>query len=273
MAKTIRMRPKDQAPWFEIKNAAEGDGPAQVFIYEEIDDWWGLSAKDFVQQLAALDVDAIDLHINSPGGSVFDGHAIFNALRNHKATVTTYIDGLAASIASEIALAGDKVIIAENGTMMIHDPYGMCVGGSGDMRKMADVLDKLRDTIAMAYVAKTGKDADEINAAMAEETWLVGQEAVDFGLADEVGAEMKAAACAQFDFKALGFKHPPAAIAEVGDSADGGDDDADGDEPEAPVAVVADPPDTDGAPGAGDTAPTMDAVKVAQALRARFEEA
>lgn len=262
--KATRLKPKNKPqPWFEIRNAAEGDtGPAQVFIYEEIDDWWGLSAKDFVQQLAALDVDAIDLHINSPGGSVFDGHAIYNALRNHKASVTTYIDGIAASIASVIALAGDKVVIAANGALMIHNPFGLVVGESKDMRKMADVLDKLRDSIAMAYVAKTGKETDEINTAMDEESWFIGQEAVDFGLADEVGAEMKAAA--HFDFKALGFKHPPADIV-ASDEED--TEDAEGDESSDTGDVVADPPGN-----AGDTEPTMDAVKVAQVLRARFEE-
>lgn len=267
--KPVKMRPKDKQPWFEIKNAAEEGGPAQVFIYEEIDDWWGLSAKDFVQQISALDVDAIDLHINSPGGSVFDGHAIYNALRNHKATITTYVDGLAASIASVIALAGEKVVIGPNAAMMIHDPYGLCVGGAADMRKMADVLDKLRDSIAMAYIAKTGKEADEINAAMAEETWLIGQEAVDFGLADELGAEMQAAASAsRFDFKALGFKHTPSALAETDEDDDAGDEDPD-------AAPDAEPEHTgeSAAADAGDTAQMLDEVKVAQVLRARFEEA
>lgn len=268
--KAKALKPQNKpAPWYEIRNAAEENGPAQVFIYEEIDDWWGVSAKDFVQELAALDVDAIDLHVNSPGGSVFDGHAIYNALRNHKATITTYVDGLAASIASVIALAGDKVVIAENAAMMIHNPYGVCVGEATDMRKMAGVLDKLRDSIALAYVAKTGKDAEEINAAMSEETWLIGQEAVDFGLADELGAEMKAAASARFDFKALGFKHPPKDLEPAGDDELEDEDDEPEDEPPAGEEDASDATTA----SAGDTPPTMDAAKVAQALRARFEEA
>lgn len=259
-----KIRPKDKAPWFDIKNAAAEGEPAQVFIYEEIDDWWGLSAKDFVQQLAALDVDAIDLHLNSPGGSVFDGHAIYNALRNHKATVTSYVDGIAASIASVIALAGDKVVIAANGAMMIHNPSGICVGEATDMRKMAAVLDKLRDSIAMAYIAKTGKDADEVNTAMDEESWFIGQEAVDFGLADECGAEMQAAACARFDFKALGFKHPPAALAD-------GEEELETDPVDDPAPGAGEEETEQPAPEAGDTADTMEQAKVAQVLRARFE--
>lgn len=260
MPRPTHIKAEQRAPWYEIKASAKAS-TAEVWIYEEIDEWWGVSAAAFVQELAALDVESINLHINSPGGSVFEGVAIFNALRNHKASVTTYIDGWAASIASVVALAGDKVVMAPNAMFMIHDPWGVARGGAEDMRKMADVLDKIRDTIASTYIAKTGMEAEDVHAAMSEETWYSAEEALEAGFVDELGPEMAAAASAQFDFKAFGYRHAPEAPAAAA-------------QPDAPAAAPAD---------AGDTAPTMvaeaesvvseeDAAKVAQALRARFEE-
>lgn len=182
-------------PWYEIKNAAERR--AAIWIYEEIgENFWGegLTAKQFVKDLAALDVDSIDLHINSPGGNVFDGQAIFNALRQHPATVTTYIDGLAASIASVVALAGDRVLMADNALFMYHDPFGMVVGSAGEMRQFADILDKIGDTIVRVYAAKTGDEDDVIRAGMASETWLSAGEALALHFVDEVTSSVKVAA-------------------------------------------------------------------------------
>src|SRR5574340_334392 len=123
--------------WFEIKNKAE---KAEVWIYEMIGkDFWtgeGLTAKDFQKELSEIKASQIDLHINSPGGDVFDGVTIHNLLKQHPAKVTTYIDGLAASIASVIALAGDKVIMAENALYMMHNPTGMGMGTAEEMRSM-----------------------------------------------------------------------------------------------------------------------------------------
>lgn len=203
--------------FYSINNKA-GEETAEIFIYEQIgEDWWsgeGVTAKAFCKEIAALKVANIDLHINSPGGSVFDGQAIYNALKRHPANVTTYVDGIAASIASVIALAGNKVVMAGNSLFMIHNPWGVTQGTSEDMRKYADVLDKVRDTIVSVYREKCGMSDEEIVAAMDAETWMSAEEAMAFGFVDEITQEMKMAALANFDFKALGFKHPPQANKE-----------------------------------------------------------
>lgn len=194
--------------WYEIK-AAVGD-TTEVFIYDQIgEDWFGegVSAKNFLSELAAVKTPNIALHLNSPGGSVFDGVAIHNALVRHPARVTTYIDGLAASISSVIALAGERVIMASNALFMIHNPWGGVSGDSAEMRKMADVLDKIKETLINTYTARTGLPADEVAAAMDSESWYTAQEALALGYIDEVGLELKAAA--SFDLKALGFRHAP----------------------------------------------------------------
>lgn len=196
-------------PWYEIKAGARR---AAIWIYEEIgENFWGegLTAKQLVQDLAALDVDAIDLHVNSPGGNVFDGQAIFNALRQHPATVTTYIDGLAASIASVVALAGDRVIMASNALFMYHDPFGMVTGGAAEMRQFADVLDKVGATIADIYIARTGQSVDAIRAGMAAETWMTADEAHAYGFVDEVADAVKVAA--RFDLSRF-HNAPPVAL-------------------------------------------------------------
>ena len=197
--------------YYEIKNAAADT--AEVWIYEQIgEDWFseGVAAKTFCKDLAALKVSNIDLHINSPGGSVFDGQAIYNALVRHPATVTTYVDGLAASIASVIALAGDKVCMADNALFMIHNPWGIAQGNSADLRQYADVLDKVRETIVNVYGKKCTMGVAEIIAAMDAETWLTAAEAQAFGFVDEVTTGTAANACA-YDFKALGFHNAPQA--------------------------------------------------------------
>lgn len=197
-------------PWYEIKASAKR---AAIWIYEEIgENFWGegLTAKQFVQDLGALNVDAIDLHINSPGGNVFDGQAIFNALRQHPAPVTTYIDGLAASIASVVALAGDRVVMASNALFMFHEPFGMVMGGAAEMRQFADVLDKVGDTIAAVYVERSGRDEADVRAAMAAETWLSAGEAQEYGFVDEVADSVKIAA--HFDLSR--FRNAPAVALE-----------------------------------------------------------
>lgn len=185
--------------WFEIINKAE---KAEIWIYEQIgEDFWsggGVTAKQFQKELSEIRSSQIDLHINSPGGEVFDGLTIYNLIKQHPANVTTYIDGLAASIASVIALAGDKVIMAENALYMVHNPWGVAMDDSSEMRKMADRLDKVGGSIATAYTSKSGKGEDEITALMNAETWMTAQEAFDFGFIDEIAAEMDMAACVKF---------------------------------------------------------------------------
>jgi len=198
--------------WYEIIDRQER---AEIWIYEQIgEDWWtgeGVTAKGFQKELSGIKAKDIDLHINSPGGNVFDGTTIYNLLKQHHATITTYIDGLAASIASVIALAGDKVVMAENALFMMHNPSGMVMGTAQDMRSMADVLDKVRGSIATAYVAKSGRSEDEINALMDAETWMTAEEARSAGFVDEIGSEMDLAACAKFVpvMSKVGFKRIP----------------------------------------------------------------
>jgi len=189
-----------------VAQAAERS--ADVYIYEQIgEDWWtgeGVTAKKLVKELAELDVDLINLHVNSPGGNVFDGVAIHNALKNHKAKVRGYNDGLAASIATVVLLGADEVIMAQNALFMVHNPWGCASGNSADMRKYADVLDKVRDTILVAYRDKTGLDDASLVEMMDAETWLDAEEAHGYGFVDQIGATLDVAACAQFDLGRFG---------------------------------------------------------------------
>jgi len=203
--------------WFEIIDKADR---AEVWIYEEIgEDFWsggGITAKGFQKELSDIKASQIDLHINSPGGLVFDGITIFNLLKQHPANVTTYIDGLAASIASVIALAGDRVIMAENALFMIHKASGMVYGNSDDMRDFAEKLDKVNSSIATTYISKTKKAEKEIDNLMSAETWLTADEALEMGFVDEVAGEIDMAACAKFIpiMAKAGFKHIPKDIAD-----------------------------------------------------------
>lgn len=178
-------RPKDAAPktWYKITNLAADT--AEVAIYDEIG-YWGVTASDFMAELAGADVKNLTLRINSPGGDVFDGLAILNSLRNHPAVVNVVVDGLAASAASFIAMAGDKIEMSPNSMMMIHEASGLCMGNSQDMRELADLLDKTSANIADIYARRSGRPAEEHRAAMRNESWYSDQEAVDAGLADAV---------------------------------------------------------------------------------------
>lgn len=170
--------------WYSIKNQADGD-TAEVYIYDEIG-YFGVTAQDFVNDLRSVHAGQIDLHLNTPGGDVFDGIAIYQALKDHPANVTTYVDALAASAGSFIAQAGDTVVMKKNSTMMIHDAAGLAIGNSSDMRELADLLDKTSDNIASIYAERTGGDTETWRAAMQAETWYSADEAVAAGLADEV---------------------------------------------------------------------------------------
>ena len=173
--------------WYRIvKNQAGTDAPrTSVMVYDEIG-WFGVTAQDFINDVKEVS-GPIDLHLNSPGGEVFDGLAIFNYLSG-RGDVTTYVDSLAASIASVIAMAGTEIVMARNASMMIHDGFGFCVGNAADMREPADLLDRVSDNIASVYADRTGKPIDTWRTAMLAETWYIGQEAVDAGLADRLAA-------------------------------------------------------------------------------------
>jgi ATP-dependent Clp endopeptidase proteolytic subunit ClpP len=171
--------------WYRLENRAS---TAAVWIYDEIGEW-GVTAADFVKDLQSITAKSIDLHINSPGGNVFDGVAIYNALRNHPATVNVVVDGLAASAASFIAQAGDTVSMERTAQMMIHDAHGVALGNAGVMREMADLLDKASDNIAGIYAARSGKPAEFWRAEMLREPWYSADEAVAAGLADRIAGE------------------------------------------------------------------------------------
>ncbi|MCU0810127.1 MAG: phage major capsid protein [Thiobacillaceae bacterium] len=179
--------------WYEIRNRvnAAGEKSAEVFIYGDIgESWWGetVTASNFVKEIAALDVDAMTVRINSYGGSVSDGLAIYNALRRHKASVTTAIDGAAYSIASLIAMAGDQVQMAENAMLMIHAPWGGVIGNSAEMREYADVLDKMAVAMASSYVQRSGMSMDDVLALLQDgaDHWYTAAEALEAGFVTHV---------------------------------------------------------------------------------------
>ena len=186
--------------YWKITNKASKT--AEILIYEQIGESFfteGLGAKQFIEDLRALgDIENIDIRINSPGGSVFEGLAIYNTLKTHKAKKTVYIDGVSASIASAIAMAGDKVIMPENALMMIHDPHALAMGDAETLRKMADTLDKTAESLVSIYKDKCGKTENEIREKMKAETWFSAQEAIKFGICDESTEAMKMAA--HFDY-------------------------------------------------------------------------
>lgn len=172
-------------PWYRITNQASG--PAMVSIFNEIGGPFGVTAGDFVGELASVDGD-IELHLNSPGGDVFDAVTIFNSLKQRKGTVSVVVDGLAASAASFIAQAASPghLAMAPHSKMMIHDGFGAAMGNAADMRKTADLLDAISDDIATMYAERSGKPADYWRGLMRDETWFSDKEAVAEGLADKI---------------------------------------------------------------------------------------
>lgn len=193
---------------------------AEIMIYSTIgESFWGdtVDAKTLVAELADLDVATITLRINSPGGSVTDGWAIATALKRHRATVTATVDGLCGSIATVIALAADRVVMAQGTLFMIHNPSGVSIGEASEHRKTAEILDTMREQLLEVYVAASTKTEEEIGAALDEETWLKPADALAWGFCDEVldGEEVDVAATAHYDASVFDtFRHPPASIVE-----------------------------------------------------------
>lgn len=171
--------------WYRIENAVDDENSTDLYIHDEIGGW-GVYSTDLIRELMTITTDTIKVRINSPGGDVFEGLAIHNALRTHPATIKTYVDGLAASAASFIFQAGEQREMGEYTQLMIHNPSALVWGESEEMRKMADLLDKLRDTVANLYADRSGQDVEQFVEMMGAETWFNASEAVDFGLADSV---------------------------------------------------------------------------------------
>lgn len=210
--------------WFEVKAAAKAaDGAparAEIFVYGNIGDRWnedGVVASELVREIAALEADAIDLRINSYGGSVTDGLAIYNALKRHPAAVAVHVDGVAISCASYIAMAGDTVTMAKNAQMMIHAPWGVAWGNAQELREQADVLDRYAKAMASAYADKSGQTYDEALALITDgkDHWFLADEAVEAGFADAVGDEVAVAASLAQSFDLSRF-NPPQAGARKG---------------------------------------------------------
>jgi ATP-dependent protease ClpP protease subunit len=178
--------------WYRISNATGADGaPAVVHLYDEIG-WYGVTAADFVAELEGITASSIELRINSPGGDVYDGIAIYSAIIDHPASVAVKVDALAASAASFIAQAGDTVEMGRNSELMIHDAWGMCVGNAADMREMCDLLNKASDNIASIYAARAGNGGTATwRKRMEGEVWYSAAEAVEVGLADTVAKTEK----------------------------------------------------------------------------------
>lgn len=194
-----RMAGKPPAPqkrtngnrWYRIENLVDRPSTAAIYIYDVIGCtcWWDddcrcMTAENLIDELQGLRVDELHIHINSPGGEVDDGIAIYNTLRNHSARKTTFIDSLAASAASFIALAADEVVIALTGQVMIHDASTIAIGDADELRKTADLLDRYSNNIAGIYSRKSGRSVEEFRELMKAETWFTGAEAVEAGLAD-----------------------------------------------------------------------------------------
>ena len=182
------------AKYYEI--GAAGAGEADVLVFGDIGEtWWseGITAKQFADEIAALDVDTINVYINSYGGSVLDGLGIFNALKRHSATINVFVEGMAVSVASLIAMAGDTVSIASNGLLMIHAPWGGVQGNSKKVREYADVLDKHAEAMAISYETASGKSHADIMAILTDgaDHWYTADEAVEAGFADSITAAVE----------------------------------------------------------------------------------
>lgn len=179
-------------PFWAIRNQGEGTG--EVRIYGEIAAADGLfvsedatTPRQFAAELDDLgEIDTLNVRINSPGGNVFAGNAIHNILRRNPARKVVTVDGLAASAASVVAMAGDEVVMPTNSLMMIHEAHGAVMGNAGDIREFADVLDTATESVVSSYVGKTGLSARRIREMVAEETWLTAAEAMEHGFADRV---------------------------------------------------------------------------------------
>jgi ATP-dependent Clp protease protease subunit len=160
----------------------------EIFIYDEIGpDYWGLVGANYIRdELAKYKGNDVTVRINSPGGSVTEGQAIYNFLLRHDGDVTIEIDSLAASMGSYIAMAGKTIRIAENAMVMVHNPWSIAIGDAAEMRKSADVLEKFQLSASEVYARRSGQKLDKIRELMDAESWLTAAEAIELGFADEI---------------------------------------------------------------------------------------
>lgn len=179
--------PKDQqkTQWYRMEADQEND-TAEIFVYDAIGGWFGVKASEFVKDLSEITASKIIVRVNSPGGDVYDGVAIMNALKRHPATITVTVDGLAASAASFLIQAADDIQMGKGSELMIHDASTFMWGDAAFARETADFLDRISNTIAAVYADRAGGTAQEWRDRMISETWYTAEEAVAAGLADSV---------------------------------------------------------------------------------------
>lgn len=207
--------------WFTITAAAKPAAPLEASIFEEINPFYGVTAKQFLADIKAKRGDSreLNLAINSPGGEVFEGLAIYNGLKMSGLTINVTIMGIAASIASVIAMAGDTISMPANSMMMVHNSRGGARGTAEDHREFADILDKIDNSIVGIYIARTGKLEADVRAMLAQDTFLSAQEALDFGLATAITDKVAVTALFevdQFDAKVKALFEPAKPAAESG---------------------------------------------------------
>lgn len=179
--------------WFSIENKSSSE-VLDISIHDEIG-LWGISAKEFIAELRSHEnVRSINLSIHSPGGNVLDGFAIYNSLKSHPAKVFGKVEGIAASAASYILMAADHIEMPEDSFLMIHNAHGVAFGDADDMRDMADVVEKLQDSIVDIYERRTGKDRQEIIDMMKVETWMNANDALEHGFIDTISNAIDVAA-------------------------------------------------------------------------------
>lgn len=199
-----------RSKWFAIEAKAD---TAEISIFDEIGGF-GISVSQFKDAFDLVkDKGKLTIYVNSPGGSVTEGMALYNIIASAREKVTVEVIGLAASIASIVALAGKTLVMDEGTYFMIHNPWTITWGEADELRKTADVLDKMRGELINIYASRSGLAAEEIGQMMDDETWLTADETVEYGFASNVQRTAKAAASASYDLSKIGFQHPPKALA------------------------------------------------------------
>jgi ATP-dependent protease ClpP protease subunit len=204
-------------PWYSIKAAAEASETAEVSILEPISSWYGCSAQSFLTEFRALKANKVKVYINSPGGHVVEALAIFNGMRATGKNIEVHVLGVAASAASYIAMAGDKIVMPANTMMFLHNPINAVYGNADEMRAQAEVLDKFASVLTNTYMKRWTGTEDELKDVLKAESWLTAAECLKHGLCDEVTEEITATALFDVEMlpeaaRALFKREAPAAV-------------------------------------------------------------
>lgn len=188
-------------PWYSIKAAAADSDVAEISILDAINDWYGVGARQFLSDFKALKANKVKVYINSPGGSVTEALAMFNGMRASGKEIEVHVLGIAASAASYIAMAGDKIVMPANTLMFLHNPINGVYGNADDMREMADTLDKFAEVLTATYMKRWKGEEQALLDVLKAETFLTAAECLENGLCDEVVDEITAEA--RFDVESL----------------------------------------------------------------------